>query len=56
MAELIRTLLKRLEGKEGQALGEFTLVIAFVAVVCIVAVTALGLAILVPFDDILEGF
>lgn len=56
MAGLIRTLLRRLEGEEGQALGEFGLILAFVAIVCIAALTALGVAIAGPFGDVTGGF
>lgn len=36
--------LRQAGGEEGQALGEYTLVLAFVAMMAVVALTALGLA------------
>ena len=42
--------------ERGQALAEFALIIAFIAVVCVLAATALGLAIAGGFGSILPGF
>ena len=56
MTTLLRRLMQRLASEEAQALAEYSLIIAFVAIVCIAAVTALGLAILGPFTDVLAGF
>lgn len=57
MKTLIRKLLLRWSEDSGQALGEFSLIIAFIAVVCIAALTALGVAVLIPYSDLLaSGF
>lgn len=37
--------LAQAKGEEGQALGEFSLVLAFVAIVAVVALTAVGVAV-----------
>ena len=42
--------------EEGQALAEFALIVAFIAAVCVIAATALGLAISGGFSSILPGF
>ena len=42
--------------EEGQALAEFALIVAFIAAVCVLAATALGLAISGGFGSILPGF
>lgn len=56
MMKLISTILKRFAGEQGQALGEFGLLVALVAIVCVAALTALGLAIAGPFGDVTGGF
>ena len=40
----------------GQALAEYSLIIAFIATVCVIAVTALGIAIAGGFGSILPAF
>ena len=42
----------RFEREEGQALAEYGLILALIAVVCILALTALGLAVADQLDDI----
>jgi len=42
--------------ESGQALAEYSLIIAFIAAVCIIAVTLLGAAIAKGFGGILPGF
>ena len=37
--------------ERGQALAEFSLILAFIALVCVVALTAIGTAVVIPFDD-----
>lgn len=47
----------RLNGEQqGQALAEYALILAFIAIVCVVAVTALGLAISGAFGSIAGSF
>ena len=45
MNESLLALIARFQRAEGQALAEYGLLLALIAVVCIVALTALGLAI-----------
>jgi len=47
----------KLEADEsGQALAEYSLILAFIAIVCVLAVGLLGIAISVGFGAILPGF
>ena len=48
--------IKRFAGQDGQGLAEYSLILAFIAIVCVASVTLLGLAILGPLDDIVAGF
>lgn len=41
--------------ERGQALGEFTLVLALVALVCVAALVAIGAAVVIPFEDFVGG-
>jgi pilus assembly protein Flp/PilA len=41
----IRRLLARFQAEEGQALAEYGLILALIAVICILTLTAVGLAI-----------
>ena len=45
MNEALTALVARFDREDGQALAEYGLLLALIAVVCIVALTALGLAI-----------
>ena len=45
MNEALLALMMRFQRQDGQALAEYGLLLALIAVVCIVALTALGLAI-----------
>ena len=45
MNEALLALVVRFQRQDGQALAEYGLLLALIAVVCIVALTALGLAI-----------
>ena len=54
----VGSLLAQAKGGDGQALGEFTLVIAFVALAAVVALTAVGLTVsgfYESFADIIGG-
>ena len=41
--------------ERGQALGEYSLVLAFIALVCVIALTAIGAAVVIPFGDVAAG-
>jgi Flp pilus assembly pilin Flp len=45
MKELIEALTRIVHREDGQALAEYGLILAFIFAVCVIAVTALGLAI-----------
>ena len=55
----LRSLLERVshapDGETGQALAETSLIIAFIAVVCVLALTAVGVAVAGGIADILPG-
>lgn len=55
MADAIRNLFNRIRTDDGQALAEFSLVLAFVALVCVVALTAIGTSVIEPFEDFVGG-
>lgn len=46
----------RLSEEEGQALAEYALLITFIAAVCVLALTALGLAISAGIGGIMPAF
>lgn len=52
----MRRILSKLQSENGQTLAEVSLILAFVAIICIAAVTALGAIISVPFVDVVAGF
>jgi Flp pilus assembly pilin Flp len=41
----VACVVRQAKGRDGQALGEFSLVLAFVALAAVVALTAIGLAV-----------
>ena len=45
MNEALLAIVARIDREDGQALAEYGLLLALIAVVCIIALTALGLAI-----------
>lgn len=47
---------KRTSREEGQDLAEYSLLLAFIAAVCLVAVAALGVAVAGGFSSILPAF
>jgi Flp pilus assembly pilin Flp len=55
MRNQIALMMKRLESEEGQALAEYGLLLALVTIVCVAALTALGIAIGVPLGDAAAG-
>jgi Flp pilus assembly pilin Flp len=56
IAEFMLRLVARLQSEKGQALAEYGLILALVAVVAILAVTALGLAVSDTLECVTEGF
>jgi pilus assembly protein Flp/PilA len=52
ISEFVMRLMARYESEKGQALAEYGLILALVAVVCILAVTAVGVAISGTLGDI----
>lgn len=56
MTEIISRLMTRANSETGQALAEYSLALAFIAIVCVVALTALGLAITGKFVEVTAGF
>jgi len=56
MTKLSVTRRNLIADESGQALAEYSLLITFIAAVCIIAVTALGLAIATGFGGILPAF
>lgn len=50
--EALVSFVSRFEREEGQALAEYGLLLALIAVVCILALTALGLAIMGTLSSI----
>ena len=54
--ETLTRLATRVEREDGQALAEYGLLLALIAVVCILALTALGLAIAGTLSSITGAF
>lgn len=55
MAHAISVLINRIREEVGQAMAEFTLVLAFIALVCVIALTAIGMAVIGPFENFVGG-
>ena len=51
-----RGLLVPIHEDSGQALAEYSLVLAFIAAACVLALTALGLALVGLLDLVTDGF
>lgn len=56
MNDTITALIQRISREDGQALAEYGLILAFVFAVCVIAVTALGLAIAGQLGTITGSF
>lgn len=52
LSKLYVAILDRFTGEDGQALSEYGLVLGLIAVVCIIALTAIGLAISGDLDSL----
>jgi Flp pilus assembly pilin Flp len=53
--DIIQALWSFRSSERGQALAEYSLVLAFIALVCVVALTAIGAAVVIPFGDVASG-
>jgi len=51
MKLLINKLIRPTRDESGQALAEYALIVAFIAIVCIAVLVALGTAVGIPFQD-----
>jgi Flp pilus assembly pilin Flp len=56
MMENVCRVLKRLNAGQGQALAEYSLILAFIAMACVLALGGLGLAIAGHIDDFAVAF
>ncbi len=56
MVEYIARILGRIDEERGQALAEYSLILAFVAMLCVFALGALGLALAGKFDLLTAAF
>ena len=56
MAEYIMRVLDRLKAERGQALAEYSLVLAFIAAACVIALGVLGLALAGHIDNFAGAF
>ena len=56
MNEALTAIVARFDREDGQALAEYGLLLALIAVVCILALTALGLAIAGTLSSITGAF
>ncbi len=56
MIDRISRVLRRLKDENGQALAEYSLILAFVAMACVVALGLLGLAIAGHIDTFAAAF
>jgi len=56
MAQAISVLVNRIRREEaGQAMAEYALVLAFIAMVCVIALTAIGTGVIGPFQNFVAG-
>jgi len=56
MNEALTAIVARFDREDGQALAEYGLLLALIAVICIAALTALGLAIMGTLGSITGAF
>jgi Flp pilus assembly pilin Flp len=56
MVECVVRILSRLSEQRGQALAEYSLILAFVAMACVIALGALGLALAGELDSVTAAF
>jgi Flp pilus assembly pilin Flp len=53
MRAYLEAIFGRRSGEDGQALAEYSLILAFIALACVLTLGALGLAIGVPLNDLI---
>ena len=56
---MLKYIAKLVQGRgleAGQALAEYSLILAFIAMVCVVSLGLLGLTLAVQLDDVAAGF
>jgi Flp pilus assembly pilin Flp len=53
---IMNLIIEKMNREDGQALAEYALLLAFIAIVCVLAVTALGLAISGALGSITGAF
>ncbi len=53
--DIIQAIWSFRSSERGQALAEYSLVLAFIALVCLVALAAIGAAVVIPFGDVAAG-
>jgi len=56
MKELMLRFIQRASDEAGQSLAEYSLILAFIAIVCIIALGLLGLATVGSYTSILPAF
>ena len=49
---ILEMIMKRFDREDGQALSEYALILAFIAIICVAAVGALGIAISAVFPSV----
>lgn len=54
--QILDMFIKRFDREDGQALAEYGLILAFIAIVCVLALTALGVAISGVFGGVTGSF
>ena len=54
--EILGMIIKRIGSEDGQALAEYGLILAFIAIVCVLALTALGAAVSGVFGSVAGSF
>jgi Flp pilus assembly pilin Flp len=55
LLDIIQVLWSFRSSERGQALAEYSLVLGFIAMVCIIALSAIGAAVVIPFGDVVAG-
>lgn len=54
--QILGMIIKRFDREDGQALAEYSLILAFIAIVCVLALTALGVAVSGVFGSVAGSF